>query len=315
MIRWINMFILILLVPAFAYAQQDDYRFQGRVVDTAGKPLAGVHITLRDVSNGSRINFTTKDDGTFDRRMIPSAQYEVTFEKQGYVTHTDQMDWSAAQDQTKTVQAQIVLDSTRASEERQMSKEAAALYEKAYSALQKNDCAQATDDARKLLAMGAGSREYAVRFIIARCAANQNRLDEAVAEYRHVLKLKPEFFEARFDLAQVLDRQSKHDEAVREYTRAVALRPQDPAAQYNLGALLMQQKQYDSARTHLEASVAADSTNAMAVKALGFACLQGEKKDVASAKRYLERYLRLQPEAADAADIRAMLAEIKAPTP
>jgi Tfp pilus assembly protein PilF len=136
-----------------------------------------------------------------------------------------------------------------------------------------------------------------------------------VTQYRQVLNLKPDFFEARFDLAGVLDRQGKHDEAIQEYEEALKLQPQNKDAQYNLGALLMQQKQYDRARPHLEVAVSADSTNAMAVKALGFACLQGEKKDLKSAKRYLSRYLQLQPDAPDAKDIQAMIAEIKEPTP
>ena len=62
MIRWFTLITLMFLAPALAHAQSDDYRFKGRVVDTAGKPLAGVHVSLRDLSNGSRINFTTRDD-------------------------------------------------------------------------------------------------------------------------------------------------------------------------------------------------------------------------------------------------------------
>ncbi|HET6463458.1 MAG TPA: tetratricopeptide repeat protein, partial [Candidatus Krumholzibacteria bacterium] len=91
----------------------------------------------------------------------------------------------------------------------------------------------------------------------------------------------------------------------------VALRPKDAEAQYNLGALLMQKNQFDNARPHLEAALAADSTNANAARALGFAFLQGEKKDVKAAKRNLERYLALKPDAPDAEDIRAVIAERK----
>jgi len=315
MIRWFTLITLMFLAPALAHAQSDDYRFKGRVVDTAGKPLAGVHVSLRDLSNGSRINFTTRDDGSFDRRMIPSAQYEVTFEKPGFGTRSEKFDWSASQAETKEVEAQIVLESSSARAEPQMGKEAAAEYEKAYSAMQANNCAEATQHARKLLQMGAGGREYAARFILARCAANAQKLDEAAAEYRRAIALKPDFFEARFDLAQVLDKQGKHDEAIQEYQQALTMKPTDAQAQFNLGALLMQKKQFDGARPHLEAALAADSTNAEAARALGFACLQGEKRDMKAAKGYLERYLALRPDAPDAADIRAVVAEIKEPTP
>jgi tetratricopeptide (TPR) repeat protein len=306
---------MIALAPVTLHAQADDYRFKGKIVDTAGKPVGGVHVTFKDMSNGARITFMSEKDGSFDRRVIPSGQYIVTFEKDGYATHEEKFDWSATQSETKIVEAQVVLESQAVQGERQMSKEASGLYEKAYAALQAGNCDEATTEARALISKGAGAREYAARFIIARCAANQQKFDEAESEYRRAIALKPDFFEARFDLAGVLDREGKHDEAIQEYEAAAKLEPQSPDAQYNLGALLMQQKQYDRARPHLEAAVSADSTNAMAVKALGFAYLQGEKKDLKAAKRYLSRYLVLQPDAPDAKDIQAMIAEIKEPTP
>ena len=49
-----------------------------------------------------------------------------------------------------------------------------------------------------------------------------------------------------------------------------------------------------------------------AAKALGFACLQGESKDTAAAKRYLERYLALSPQAEDAAQVRQIIEAIAA---
>jgi tetratricopeptide (TPR) repeat protein len=316
MTRCITLIMLIALAPVALHAQaSDDYRFKGKIVDTKGKEIAGVQITFKDVANGAKITFSSGKNGEFDHRMIPSGQYMVSFEKDGYATHTEKFDWSASQSETKTVEAQVVLETSAAEGERTMSKEAADLYDKAYKALEANDCDEATSDARMLISKGAGGREYAARFIIARCAANQKHFDDAVTEYRHVISLKPDFFEARFDLANVLDQQGKHDEAIAEYNEAVKIQPQNADAQYNLGALLMQQKQYDNARPHLEAAVSADSTNAMAAKALGFAYLQGEKKDMKAAKRYLSRYLQLQPNAPDAKDIQAMIAEIKEPSP
>src|SRR5436190_6142081 len=72
----------------------EDYRFKGKVVDPSGTPLEGVQITFKNPENGTRISWSSKADGTFDRRMIPHAVYEVTFEKTGYVTYKDKYDWS-----------------------------------------------------------------------------------------------------------------------------------------------------------------------------------------------------------------------------
>jgi len=289
----------------------EDYRFKGRVVDASGQPLGGVHVTLRDVETGSRLVFTTHDDGTFDRRMIPHAHYEGSFEKPGYVTRTENFDWSASPRDVVTIDAKIVLESQVAKAKRELGKKAAALYEEGYAALAANDCVRARQKAEELLALGAGSYEYAVRFVRARCYAVQGQLDEAVAAYREVLALKPDLFEARFDLALVLEKQGQHEAALQEYEQAATLRPEDVEVQYNMGAILFQQKAFDQARPHLEKAASLDSTHAQAAKALGFACLQGEKKDVTAAQRYLSRYLALEPQAPDAAQIREILTAIE----
>ena len=313
--RWARHAAVALLAALVSVARAqlvEDYRFKGRVLDPAGQPLAGVHITLRNVETGSRIVFTSHDDGTFDRRMIPHALYEGIFEKPGYVRRTENFDWSASPKDVITVEAKIVLESQVEKAKRELGKKAAALYEEGYAALAANDCVRARQKAEELLALGAGSYEYAVRFVRARCYAQQEQWDDAVRAYREVLALRPELFEARFDLALVLEKQGQHEAALQEYEQAATLRPENVEVQYNMGAILFQQKAFDRARPHLEQAAALDSTHAPAAKALGFVYLQGEKKDVVAAQRYLERYLALEPQAPDAAQIREILAAIAA---
>lgn len=312
MIRPIAFALLATFAVCTANAQLvEDYRFIGRVVDTSGKPVADASITLRDLDTGSRIEFKTDEEGRFDRRMIPAARYEATFEKAGFAGFRQAFDWSASGDETETVEVQVVLQGEKDRARQEMGKKQSALYEQAYAALQKNDCAQASAKANEILGMGAGDYEYAVRFIIARCHAMQNRDAEAIAEYEKVLGLKPDFFEARFDLATALEKQGQHDAAIEQYDQAAALKPDNVDVQYNVGAILVQRQMFDRARPYLHRATELDSTHAMASKALGFAYLQGEPKDMNAARRYLERYLELKPDAEDATEIRAVIAEIK----
>jgi tetratricopeptide (TPR) repeat protein len=315
MIRRFVFTLLATLAVCTAHAQLvEDYRFIGRVVDTSGKPVTDARVTLRDLDTGARIEFETDKDGRFDRRMIPAARYEATFEKAGFAPFRQPFDWSVSTDETETVEVQVVLQGEKDRARQEMGKKQAALYEEAYAALQKNDCAQATANATQILEMGAGDYEYAVRFIIARCHAVQNRNAEAIAEYEKVLALKPDFFEARFDLATALEKQGQHDAAIEQYDQAAALKPDNVEVQYNVGAILLQRQLFDRARPYLQRATELDSTHAMASKALGFAYLQGEPKDLNAAKRYLERYLALKPDAEDATEIRAVIAELKKST-
>ena len=290
----------------------EDYRFKGLVVDTAGRPIGGVHITLRDVETNARIVCTTHTDGRFDRRMIPHASYEAVFEKAGYISHTQPFDWSAPVTDVVTVEVKVVLETRVDQAKRDLGKKAAALYEASYAALAANDCPKARAKAEELRALGAGDYEYAVRFVIARCHAVEGRRPEAVAAYRQVLALEPDLFEAQFDLAMVLEQQGQHEAALAEYEKAAALHPADAEVQYNMGAILFRQNAFDRARPHLEKATALDSTHAQAAKALGFTCLQSEKKDLAAAKRYLERYLALEPQAPDATQVRKIVADLEA---
>jgi tetratricopeptide (TPR) repeat protein len=301
--------LAVLFGSMLALAQlSEDYRFQGKVIDQRGKPIPTVRVILHDPQAGTRIVFDTNPDGTFDRRMIPMGIYEASFEKAGYVTHLDHFDWSADAPQTTIKVAQIVLESESDRARKVLGEKAAKLYEDAYAALVANDCVRARQKADELLALGAGTYEYAVRFVIARCLATQGELDPAVAEYGRVLSLKPDLFEARFDLAGVLERQGKHDDALLEYGRAAEINPLDAETQYDTGVILLKEKQdYEGAKPHLAKAVELSPAHSAAIKALGLANLWAEKSDIAEGVRLLKRYLELEPQAADAAQIQEIV--------
>lgn len=63
----------------------------------------------------------------------------------------------------------------------------------------------------------------------------QGKLEEAAAEYRALLKLKPDYAEAHANLGVVLARLGKYDEAVASYESALKLAPQLTPILLNLG--------------------------------------------------------------------------------
>jgi tetratricopeptide (TPR) repeat protein len=301
--------LAVLFGSMLALAQlSEDYRFQGKVIDQHGKPIPTVRVTLHDPQVGTRIIFDTNPDGTFDRRMVPRGVYEASFEKAGYVTYLDHFDWSADASQTIVKVAQIVLESESDRARQELGEKASKLYEDAYAALVANDFPTARKKATELLALGAGSYEYAVRFVIARSMAMQGELEPAIAEYDKVLDLKSDLFEAHFDLAGVYEKQGKVNDALREYGRAGEINPSDAETQYDLGVILMREKQdYAQAIEHLTRAVELDPNHANAFKALGMVNLWSEKPDVPEGTRLLKRYLELEPKAPDTTQIREIL--------
>ncbi len=67
---------------------------------------------------------------------------------------------------------------------------------------------------------------------------DQGKLDEAIAEFRAAIRLKPDYAEAHINLGIALQDQGKLEEAIAEYRAAIRLKPDYAEAHYNLGLAL-----------------------------------------------------------------------------
>ena len=77
--------------------------------------------------------------------------------------------------------------------------------------------------------------------------AGCGQLDEATAEYRKTIKLRPDYAPAHNNLANVLITQHRADEAIAEYRKAIALNPNYADACNNLGTLFAGRGEIDAA--------------------------------------------------------------------
>ncbi|MFC2173178.1 tetratricopeptide repeat protein [Acidobacteriota bacterium] len=288
----------------------EDYRFKGKVVDTKGNPIPTVQITFYNVDTGSRFSFTTKDDGTFDRRMIRHAAYDVTFEKTGYAPRKERFDWTAWNETVITKESDIILESDSVAAKRDLGKKVGKLYREAYEAMTKKEWETAHKKASAMIQAGAGDWEYAARFVVARSQLEQGQTDDAITEYKKVIELKPDLFEAHFDLAGLLATKGSFDEALAIYKKAVALNSDVAEVHYSIGAILFNRQQFTEAMPSLKKAVQLDSSHAQAHRALGYSYFQGETKDIDAGVEHLKKYLALMPEAEDGDRIRTIMKEL-----
>jgi tetratricopeptide (TPR) repeat protein len=79
------------------------------------------------------------------------------------------------------------------------------------------------------------AEEVTTQFNRAVVLQQQNKFDEAAAEYRALLQRKPDYVEAQANLGVVLARLGKFDEAIRAYETAYKLAPQLTPILLNLG--------------------------------------------------------------------------------
>jgi predicted O-linked N-acetylglucosamine transferase (SPINDLY family) len=93
------------------------------------------------------------------------------------------------------------------------------------------------------------------------------RVGEAIAAYRQALALEPGYSDAHNNLGNALQRAGQIDEAVVSYQKALQAQPNHLSAHCNLGVLYRDQGQFEEAGVHLRAAVAQRPTGVLKVLA------------------------------------------------
>ena len=133
--------------------------------------------------------------------------------------------------------------------------------------------------------------------------AEGGKLDEAIAEYQSVLRIMPNFPHAHSNLGDALRRKGKLEEAIAECRTALRLKPEFPDARDNLGAALMLQGKLEEAIAEVRESLRLKPSSPEARAILGAALIRQGKLEEAIAE--LHEALRLRPSLSEAHDILA----------
>ena len=81
--------------------------------------------------------------------------------------------------------------------------------------------------------------------VLGAAAAQIGKYDEAVAAFRRVIVLKPDYAEAYNNMANALKEQGKLNEAIASYNKALSLKPGYAEAYNNMGNALKEQGKID----------------------------------------------------------------------
>ena len=124
-------------------------------------------------------------------------------------------------------------------------------------------------------------------------------MDEAVAEYREAIRLKPDLASAHVNLGTILcDVKHDYDGAIAEFRDAIRLKPDRAEAHYNLGDALRAQGKLGRGRSPNTARHPAPARPRQAHSNLGLA-LEGQGKVAEAVDAYRDA-IRLQPDLAQA---------------
>jgi tetratricopeptide (TPR) repeat protein len=92
---------------------------------------------------------------------------------------------------------------------------------------------------------------YVIHRVLGCSLQSQNKLNEAIAQYRQAIQIRPNYAEAQHDLGYALCKQGKWDEALVHLRKAVQLNPRYADAQHNLGFVLYTLGRLNEASVHL----------------------------------------------------------------
>lgn len=160
------------------------------------------------------------------------------------------------------------------------------------------DRVQRISDSRKRDAIPVGTENAHHFFRLGVAFSAQRNFDQAIAQYRQALSLKPNFPEAHNNLGNALSAQRRLDQAIIHYEQALSLQPDFAEAHNNLGNALMALRELDRAVVHYKRALSVKPDFAEAHNSLGNALMAQRQLD--QAVIHFERALSLKPEHVEA---------------
>jgi arylsulfatase A-like enzyme/Tfp pilus assembly protein PilF len=148
------------------------------------------------------------------------------------------------------------------------------------------------------------------RQIRGRILLKQNKVEEAIAEFKEALNIDPDYESAIFSLAEAYKKAKKYDEAIAGFKRLMQMDARDSKPPFNLGDIYLELKDIDKAIPYLQKSIQIDPEHsAMAHNLLGAAYI--EKKNLTQAEHEINEALKIRPRIPDAYHNLALIFEAK----
>lgn len=141
-----------------------------------------------------------------------------------------------------------------------------------------------------------------------------NELEKADEALQAALKIKPKAFEPLLNQGITLFRLTRYSEAEQSLRKAISLKEKSTVAHYYLGRCLTSLERYDEAEKELNSAITVGGGEMIEAHRM-LASLFIAKGDDRRAADELEIYLRLAPEAPDAAKLRQIIRQLRSPRP
>lgn len=147
-------------------------------------------------------------------------------------------------------------------------------------------------------ALACNSGNFLARDNLGVALAESGHIEEAIAQYRKALEIKPDFASARSDLGVALARKGETEEAMTQFRQLLKMTPDFAQAHYNLGLALAHKGEMEEAILQFRQLLALVPDSGQAHYNLGLALAQ--KGDTRNAIAEWRKTLEIMPGSADA---------------
>ncbi len=289
---------------------------QGRIHFPSGQAASGrtIKVSLESVSNFGAKSTVADQDGVFRFTSLEPGDYTVVvdagpeFEKARESVNIYREASSGGRSIQVSIQLQPKIDASNPLFAG-VPPNALKFYQKGSEAARKGDSKAAVESLSAAVKahpnFTVALSELGTQYLLLK------QMDKAGETFEALLKIKPEDMAGHLNLGIVAFNQKKFDVAETHLRRALELKSQGPTAHYYLGLTYISLKRYPDAVTELEAAVANGGENlALAHKYLGGLYMNNPDKKQEAANE-LEKYLTLDPKAADAEKIKGTIKDLR----
>jgi Flp pilus assembly protein TadD len=287
---------------------------QGRIYLPAGQTLAGSAFKVRLESNNvfSTPSTVTDQDGAFRFNSLPPGDFTVVVDGgKEYETSREPVNLDRSgggRVVSVAVQMRLKVNSSNPAFAN-VPPAAIDLYQKGLAAAQKGNAKSAVELLDKAVVAYPGFtlalNELGIQYL------KLSQWDKAAESFEGLVKRNPNDATTQLNLGIALYNQNKVDQAETHLREALKLKSTGPSAHYYLGMALLKTKRYEEAQKELQLTISNGGENiALVHKYLGGLYLSAHQN--AAAADELEKYLSLDPKAADADRIKGTIKELRA---
>jgi tetratricopeptide (TPR) repeat protein len=261
-------------------------------------PLTDVKIVITDPQSKAKNEIRTDQDGYAYKGGFYPGNYEISFEKEGYVPASSTLYIRPGE----TRDISMTLEPAQ-----QAAKGATALFNKGLQLVGDEKYAAAADAFSQALAEDQGN--FLAYYYRGFCREKQGDIAAALPDYDKTVELKADFVLGLSSLAKAYARKGDFAKAAGFYKKACDLGTSDANIIYNYGVSLVNLQKTEEARAMFEKLLTLDPGNADGCYELGLIYLG--LGNTARSKELLEKFIQLDPQNKNAATAQEILKSLK----